>query len=503
MTIFIAGGSGLLGRCLSVQLKDLNITYIASYFSRFIENGVILNYNDTDELYNFFVKNNITICVNCIVQRQTDICEKDWPQTKRINIDYAANIAIACAKCNIYLIHISTDYVFDGKIQPNAPESPVNPLQNYGISKLISELRVKQLCTNYLIIRVPVLYWDKAQSLDESAITLIGKKVLNQFDTFEEDNDSIRRPVFIPEFCNFIYYCIQQKIVGLKHFFNPNDKLTKYQIAQLIAGTINKPYTHIRPSESTSFNMADRPYDTQIIDRSYLVTDFVSSRLDENIRKCFNRFIHPKIGVSKDIFLLFDLDGTLVDTDYIHYVSYKKVLNEWGIVLSYDDFIKATNYGCLDTLLKEMNLDLHTLKQQKNAEFKQNKNIKFIEGAEELIQNCIQNDINFAVVTNTSRDLVTYIQSQLPLLSGVKQWITREDYSLPKPDEECYLLAKEKYYKGEKFCIGFENSINGYNALKNSCQCVYFIVEKKNAIYEKIKREDVYLYPNMKINTYS
>lgn len=57
MTIFIAGGSGLLGRCLSAQLKKLNIT---SYFSRFIENGVILNYNDTSELYDFFVKNNIT-----------------------------------------------------------------------------------------------------------------------------------------------------------------------------------------------------------------------------------------------------------------------------------------------------------------------------------------------------------------------------------------------------------------------------------------------------------
>jgi dTDP-4-dehydrorhamnose reductase len=503
MTIFIAGGSGLVGRCLSQQLKKCNIPYVASYLTRPINNGSILDFNDTEELSNFFLRNNITVCVNCIVERQTDICEKNWEKTKKINIDYAANIAIACAKCNIYLIHISTDYVFDGKIQPNFPESPVNPLQNYGISKLISELRVKQLCTNYLIIRVPVLYWDKVESLGECAVTLIGKKVLNQIDTFEEDNDSIRRPVFIPEFCNFIYYCIQEKIVGLKHFFNPNDKLTKYQIAQLIAGTINKPYTHIRPSESTSFNMADRPYDTQIIDRSYLVTDFVSSRLDENIRKCFNRFIHPKIGVSKDIFLLFDLDGTLVDTDYIHYVSYKKVLNEWGILLLYDDFIKATNYGCLDTLLKEMNLDLHTLKQQKNEEFKQNKNIKFIEGAEELIQNCIQNDINFAIVTNTSRELVTHIQSQLPLLSQVKQWIVREDYNIPKPDKECYDLAKQKYYKGEKFCIGFENSINGYNAIKNSCQCVYFIVEKKNDIYETIKREDVYLYPNMKINTYS
>lgn len=502
MTIFIAGGSGLVGRCLSEKLKKCNISYVASYLTRPINNGIILNFNDTEELSNFFLTNNITVCVNCIVERQTDICEKDWEKTKKINIDYAANIAKTCEKYNIHLIHISTDYVFDGKTQPNHPESEVNPLQNYGISKLISELRVKQTCSKYLIIRVPVLYWDKVESLGECAVTLIGKKVLNQIDTFEEDNDSIRRPVFIPELCNFIYYCIQEKIVGVKHFFNPNDKLTKYQIAQVIGKAINKSYRHILPA-SNAVNTADRPYDTQIIDDNYLITDFVSSNLEDNIKRCFNRFIHPTIGVSKDIFLLFDLDGTLVDTDHIHYESYKKVLDHYNIVLTYDEFTKATNYGCLDTVLKEMKIDFHILKQQKNKEFKCNKNIKFIEGAEELIQNCIQNEINFAIVTNTSRELVTHIQSQLPLLSQVKQWIVREDYNIPKPDQECYILAKQKYYKGEKFCIGFENSINGYNAITNSCDCVYFIVEKKNDIYETIKREDVYLYPNMNINTYS
>lgn len=502
MTIFIAGGSGIVGRCLSEKLKKCNIPYVASYLTRPINNGIILNFNDTEELSNFFLTNNITVCVNCIVERQTDICEKDWEKTKKINIDYAANIAKTCEKYNVHLIHISTDYVFDGKTQPNYPESDANPLQNYGISKLISELRVKKICSNYLIIRVPVLYWDKVESLSECAVTLIGKKVLNQIDTFEEDNDSIRRPVFIPEFCNFIYYCIQEKIVGIKHFFNPNDKLTKYQIAQIIGNTINKSYRHILPASNT-LNMADRPYDTQITDDSYLITDFVSSNLEENIKNCFNRFIHPTIGVSKDIFLLFDLDGTLVDTEYIHYESYKKVLDQYNIILTYDEFANATNYGCLDTILKKMKIDFHILKEQKNKEFKSNKNIKFIKGAEELIQNCIQNDINFAIVTNTSRESVTHIKSQLPLLSQVKQWIVREDYNIPKPDQECYNLAKQKYYKGEKFCIGFENSINGYNAIKNSCNCVYFIVEKKNDIYETIKREDVYLYPDMKINTYS
>jgi dTDP-4-dehydrorhamnose reductase/beta-phosphoglucomutase-like phosphatase (HAD superfamily) len=499
MTIFIAGGPDLVSRCLVNKLKKSNTPYISSYFTRSINNKIILNFNDTEELSNFFLLNNITVCVNCIVERQNDICEKDWEYTKKINIDYATNIARACEKHNIHLIHISTDYVFDGKTQPNKPESPTNPLQDYGISKLISELRVKQSCINCLIIRVPILYWDKVEYLDECEITLIGKKVLNQIDTFEEDNDNIQRPVFIPDFCNFILYCILQKIVGIKHFFNPNDKFTKYQIAQLIAKSVNKPCTHILPSKYNSIN---RPYDTQIIDTSYSVHNFISNNFQQNINKCFNKFIHPEIGVSKDIFLLFDLDGTLVDTDYIHYDSYKKVLSQYDILFSYEEFTKVLHYSSVDTLLKEMNIDFQNVKKQKNEVFKQNKNIKFIEGAEELLYKCLQNGINFSIVTNTSRELVTYIQTQLPLLGQVKQWILREDYNLPKPHDECYILAKEKYYKGEKFCIGFENSIKGYKAIKNSCQCVYFIIENKNHIYTEIKKEDVYLYPNMKINTY-
>ena len=110
---------------------------------------------------------------------------------------------------NIYFIHLSTDYVYDGQKPPFSPSSLTNPLQNYGISKLIAEQRIiSNIKNNYLILRVPVLYSNKLKSLEESAVPLIIKKVMNKVENFQEDNFSIRRPLFIEDLGEFkkLYY---------------------------------------------------------------------------------------------------------------------------------------------------------------------------------------------------------------------------------------------------------------------------------------------------------
>ena len=81
----------------------------------------------------------------------------------KTNYHSVANLVDYCNAREIKLIHYSTDYVFDGSRQPNYPDSPKNPLQNYGISKLISEYRVQKNCTSYAIIRTPVLYSENSK----------------------------------------------------------------------------------------------------------------------------------------------------------------------------------------------------------------------------------------------------------------------------------------------------------------------------------------------------
>lgn len=492
MTILITGASGLLGRSLMEICERNSLKYVGTYNTRKIKNGININFNSEDEIKKQIIDNQITVCINCIVQRQVDICENNWEETKRVNVDLVTTLSRVCNELNVYLIHISTDYVFDGKKSPYYPENKTNPLQNYGISKLISEHRVINNLTNYTIIRVPVLYSDNIENLSENAVTIIGKKVLNQIEETSEDDYSVRRPVYIPDFCKFIISFISNPKYGTYHYYNYLDRTTKYKTALLIGKYLSKSTTHIKPLIQFS-NMANRPYDTELRDNTYDITQYNTVNLEEGLARCFKRWKHPKITEKgSNVFVMIDLDGTILDTDGIHYDSYKKALSEYGIELSRKVFDELINISSMDIFLRDNNI-LNEIKPVKKRYMLEQKDIKFMPGAESFINKLIMNDINFVVVTNTSNGVINHYMECLPILKKVKNWICREDYNNPKPDRECYKLAKDKYYKGEECTIGFENTINGYSAIETEVDCVYFITTKDSFNYNKIKKEDIYL----------
>ena len=77
-------------------------------------------------------------------------------------------------------------------------------------------------------------------------------------------------------------------------------------------------------------------------------------------------------------------------------------------------------------------------------------NISFTKNSDVFIKFLIENNFNFCIVTNTSKETPEIFKQKLPLLNEIKQWVYREDYILPKPDGECYELAKQKFYTNEK-----------------------------------------------------
>ena len=206
MTILICGASGLVGRDLCELLDRENIRYDGTYHTcsdrAFCEreNMFCVDFTKPKEVSDFFAehKHRWLVCVFLVVQRLVDVCENDWNTIMRVNVNAVDMVSSLCAKQGIYFIHLSTDYVFDGMMPPYFPTSPVNPLQNYGITKLMSEYRVqknyapKQLSNetvslsstslvspNYCIIRTPVLYTgNKASPLYDNAVSVLAKNVM-------------------------------------------------------------------------------------------------------------------------------------------------------------------------------------------------------------------------------------------------------------------------------------------------------------------------------------
>lgn len=197
-----------------------------------------------------------------------------------------------------------------------------------------------------------------------------------------------------------------------------------------------------------------------------------------------------------NLFFLIDLDGTLVDTENSHFNAYKDALKTiYNFNLIYEEYkIISSNEGIDNYLIKTFGIkDKYKIKTLKNQILQLTENIDIITNADIFIDWLDKYNINHVVVTNTSLENVNFFKGKVPILNKIKNWITRKDYINAKPDSECYELAKKMYYKNEKYIIGIENTLAGYNAIKNITQYIYIITNKNEYEYDEIKNKDIYI----------
>jgi dTDP-4-dehydrorhamnose reductase len=492
--ILICGASGLVGKEICRLLDDKQMNYIGTYNKNSIDkpNMYKVDFFNPKIVEEFLILHKIKYCIFSIVERLLDKCENNWNEIKKTNIDLVHITSYLCNKLNIKFIHLSTDYVFDGSNQPNLPESLKNPLQNYGISKLISEYRVLSNCSNYCIIRTPVLYSELSETHD-NAVTLIGKNIMDLRNNKKtEDNYCIRRPLYISDLCKFIYDSIEN-YNGIYHFYNPYNKFTKYEICEKIGKYLDITIENIIPNNNKNEGIAPRPYDTQLVDNKYDINKYSFINFDKSLENCFRKYKHPKITIEnkKDLFICLDMDGTIIESKMANYNAYKKVFKKHKKdFLNIDEWINIINTDNIDNYLRKnfKEYEINIIKKEK-IELLREETVEFTKNSDIFLNFLIENKFNFCIVTNTNKKTVDIFKEKLPLLNKIKKWIYREDYKLPKPDPECYQLAKKKYYKNEKYILGFEDSMVGYKALKHHTDLIY--------IYENetiFKNNDGYLF---------
>ena len=501
MTILICGASGLVGREMSLLLKEKGIPFIGTYHSNKMEgsNMFRINFLDEKEVSLFLKDHSITVCVFCIVERLVDVCENEWNRIKETNIQMVHITSYLCNQLGIKFIHLSTDYVFDGSSVPNYPDSQVNPLQNYGISKLISEYRVLSNCKDRcIIIRTPVLY-SALSKLTDNAVTLIGKNCMDLRSgvCHKEDHYCIRRPLYMPDLCRFIYDCCvdSSSYSGIYHFNNPYHKFTKYEMSGIISDILGVPHRIVANTGFIGSSISPRPYDTQLADLRLSIDKYSFTDFGRSLNKCFGRFRLPSIKDEKSIFFMFDLDGTLIDSSMAHYRAYSSVFSKRNIdFVDFDRWCQIVNNNGVDDYLRGIFGDelIVDIKSEKFEALKDD-SISFIGNSDVFLKWLIDRGDNFCIVTNTGRKTVELFQEKLPLLKNVSQIICRDDYSVSKPDPECYRLAKDLYYRSEDYIIGFEDSLAGYHAVSLVTPLVF--------IYNSVdifKKENCYLINDYK-----
>src|SRR2546428_4594604 len=152
MNILVTGSNGQLGS----ELKVLAKTSDGRFFFTDVADLDIL---DSKAINSFFKENKIEACINCAAYTAVDKAETELDLAHKVNVKGPANLAMACSDSNAILVHISTDFVFDGTAsRPYGEFHPVNPVSVYGKTKIAGEQMVMSNNDRTYIIRTAWLY---------------------------------------------------------------------------------------------------------------------------------------------------------------------------------------------------------------------------------------------------------------------------------------------------------------------------------------------------------
>ncbi len=176
---------------------------------------------------------------------------------------------------------------------------------------------------------------------------------------------------------------------------------------------------------------------------------------------------------------LFDFDGLLVNTESLHHKAYQTMCAGRGYELSWSfpeyaeiahtdpTAIRRQIYKDFPELFAaEPHWDvLYKEKTQAYLNSLKGDEVELMPGAELFLRELEKRHKKMCVVTNSRWEMIEPIIDHNPVLEIIQHWVTREDYSQPKPDPECYRVAMERYLSPGGRVIGFEDSPRGLNAL--------------------------------------
>lgn len=151
--ILVTGANGQLGKCIKDAAPDFpELEFIfVSKEELDIENETLLE--------EFFNKNSFSHCINTAAYTNVEKAESEPESAFRINAEAVKNLASICKENEVVLLHVSTDYVFDGKKKlPYLETDTTNPINVYGASKLKGEEYIQHICDKYFIFRTSWLY---------------------------------------------------------------------------------------------------------------------------------------------------------------------------------------------------------------------------------------------------------------------------------------------------------------------------------------------------------
>jgi dTDP-4-dehydrorhamnose reductase len=166
----VFGSGGQVGRELMMLASARNYS-----FEGFTQAGADIT--DLVAVERIIDKFHPSLVINCAAYTAVDKAERDVTRARAVNIDGARNIAVACSRANVPLLHLSTDYVFDGrKIGPYVETDLPAPLSVYGLTKWEGEQAVRSILSQHIVLRTSWVYSARGSNFLKTISRLAGEK---------------------------------------------------------------------------------------------------------------------------------------------------------------------------------------------------------------------------------------------------------------------------------------------------------------------------------------
>jgi dTDP-4-dehydrorhamnose reductase len=203
--LWIPGGTGMLGQAVAHEARQRGLAVLAT--------GRTLDIADENSVSAFIAQHQPELIINCAAYTQVDKAESEPAEAMRINADGPAVLGRAAARSGAFVVHVSTDYVFDGVgTRPWLPSDAPRPTSVYGRSKWLGEQHLQQATPGCSVVRTSWLYGPGGKNFVATMLALMATR-----DELRVVDDQIGRPTSTPTLARGLVTVAMTRTAGILH----------------------------------------------------------------------------------------------------------------------------------------------------------------------------------------------------------------------------------------------------------------------------------------------
>ncbi|HMI03355.1 MAG TPA: SDR family oxidoreductase, partial [Pedobacter sp.] len=269
--ILVTGSNGLLGQKITeriLQTRQFDLIATSKGANRYpVPEGY--TYAEMDILDPLNVRNVLhhyqpDAVIHTAAMTNVDTCEAQPELAYRLNVEAVKTLAAFCSQNHIQLIHLSTDFIFDGANGPYDEMAAPSPLSYYGVTKVQAEDELKASSSDWVIIRT-ILVYGIVSDMSRSNIVLWAKNALEKGEPINVVNDQSRMPTLAEDLADACLLAVEKEAQGIYHI-SGKDMMSIAELVGRVADYWHLDKSLIREISSASLNQkARRPVKTGFI----------------------------------------------------------------------------------------------------------------------------------------------------------------------------------------------------------------------------------------------